>query len=795
LVASQRKMGARKKKSPSLLDDASWKAVPTTANLFGGEEGGFMCLEVMDDPEMMAQLYPGVYGKGGKRKGAGGDGASKRRKGDSPEEEEEEEKEESAGDGADTLEGGDDMAALMAKVAALEKKNKLLEKKMKKKEKKKAEIERKATAKKAGNPRKGEGNKTEQGELEEPLAQANDPQPLADISSWRPYDLHPHVGLALARLGFSHPTPVQAECIPAAVRDRRDIVGAAQTGSGKTLAFGIPIMQRILQDMEAPSRSGKADDGDDDVEDGGQAETSGTRTLTPMPIRALILAPTRELAMQVCKHLKAIGDVCGIGVVPIVGGLAATKQERLLRHHPAVVVATPGRLWDLMKQGEKHLVDMRQLSFFVIDEADRMMQHGQYVELSSILDHINSNQSEYTPQPDEVDVPAVPELEATESMEAEMKAPERPPQIYVFSATLTLPQELRRRLRKGGGGAGGNSATLEGLMDKLVFRSKPKIVDLTGERKVADKVQEAYVDTAEEDRDDVLYYLLAAHPGSTIIFANAISTIRRLAALLRLLGLPAAPLHAGMQQRARLKALDRFASGQVTVLVASDVAARGLDVRGVRCVVHYQLPASVDIYVHRSGRTARAEEDGLAVCFVCPKERGRFIALQRALNRDPPPEFPIDGNLMPAVRARVRLAVRLDDLERRQTKAKKDTDWAVRTARELDIELDEEPELGEDDQGKDNNRKKKKKACCAPAAPAISPLPLSLWQSFPWTHSLYGCGTKLRRCVSMRAPAPALGVDGPCILSQGSSVAQATGYVHHAKRASENVCLCIDAKL
>ena len=128
-----------------------------------------------------------------------------------------------------------------------------------------------------------------------------------------------------------------------------------------------------------------------------------------------------------------------------------------------------------------------------------------------------------------------------------------------------------------------------------------------------------------------------------------------------------------------------------------------------RCVVHYQLPASVDIYVHRSGRTARAGADGLAVSLIVPKERGRFLALQKALDRDPPPEFPVDAQLMPGIRERVKLAVRLDELERRQKKARNEMDWAERTARELEIDLDEASDLGDDDQEADGGRKKKKK--------------------------------------------------------------------------------------
>ncbi|EFN53172.1 hypothetical protein CHLNCDRAFT_25981 [Chlorella variabilis] len=382
------------------------------------------------------------------------------------------------------------------------------------------------------------------------------------------------------------------------------------------------------------------------------------------PLRALILAPTRELALQVCEHLQAVGKGCGIWVVPIVGGISALKQERLLAKHPEVVVATPGRLLDLMRAGHAHLTHLSRLSFLVIDEADRMVQQGHYGELSSILGAIPRRQQQARLQ------------------------------TFVFSATLTLPASLRRRLRKGGGGASGSS-DLDSLMDKIPFRGKPKIVDLTSQRRLADKVEEAYLACGEDERDEYLYCLLTKHPGRTIVFVNAISSVRRLGAILKLLGVKALPLHAGMQQRQRLRALDRFKADPTAVLVATDVAARGLDVKDVRCVIHYQLPASVDVYVHRSGRTARAEAEGVAVALVTPKENARFLALLRAMNRGEPPEFPLDTSLLPAVRRRVRLAVRLDALERRQSKDKAERSWRQQHAEQLGIELSEEESEGE----------------------------------------------------------------------------------------------------
>lgn len=254
-------------------------------------------------------------------------------------------------------------------------------------------------------------------------------------------------------------------------------------------------------------------------------------------------------------------------------------------------------------------------------------------------------------------------------------------------------------------------------MDKVPFRTangaKPKIVDLTSDRKLADKVQESHIRCPESERDEYLYCLLNTHPGRTIVFVNAISSVRRLGAILKVLSLPVVTLHAEMQQRQRLKALDRFKEDSNGILVATDVAARGLDIKDVQCVIHYQLPASVDVYVHRSGRTARADAEGIAIALVTPKESQRFSALLRALKREEEsPEFPIDMSIMPAVKKRVALAVQLDKLQRVESKAKAEKTWKQQHAEALDIILssDEEDALSDGDGGKIRGKRVGKKA-------------------------------------------------------------------------------------
>jgi ATP-dependent RNA helicase DDX24/MAK5 len=236
-----------------------------------------------------------------------------------------------------------------------------------------------------------------------------------DISNWLEFDLHPKLLRALQDLGFTQPTAIQQECLNPAVKGRCDIIGASQTGSGKTLAFGLPILQRLLaqQDQEAEEgSSGSEEDGEEDGEGGRektaeekedeeddpfaniQDEFGRTGSKAGMKLdrrrkalRALIIAPTRELAMQVCDMITSVARHTTISVVPVVGGMSLQKQTRLLRRRPEIVVATPGRLWELMNgQGHEHFVDLGRLSFLVLDEADRMVEKGHFAELASIID-------------------------------------------------------------------------------------------------------------------------------------------------------------------------------------------------------------------------------------------------------------------------------------------------------------------------------------------------------------------------------------------------------------------------
>ena len=540
-----------------------------------------------------------------------------------------------------------------------------------------------------------------------------------DVSAWFEFDLHPLLLRAIQDAGFTTPSPIQRECLPPAMKGRCDVIGAAQTGSGKTLAFALPILHRLLsQGIGLPDEHG--DDDEEDNDDDGRRAARVAREVVPDALRALVVAPTRELALQVCAMMRAVAVYTKIDVCPVVGGMSKEKQERLLNRKPAVIVATPGRLWDTMQSGHPHVTELGALSFFVLDEADRMVERGHFRELTSIIENIpqppkvkqRSGKTSSAVKEDEEDAVDVALFAADAARQKALDL--RPSQMldrqtFVFSATLTVPDSVRRKLRKGkppssmktkksGAPTVAQSGSLESLMECVPFYSKVKLVDLTTkERKggaVATSIAESALECTEEDRDSLLYYLLSAHPGMTIVFVNAISCLRRVVALLKILNVPVEGLHAGMQQRMRLKALDRFKgalkNGKHSVLVATDVAARGLDVKGVELVIHYQIPRSADTYIHRSGRTGRADQRGAAVSLVTPKERAQYYALLKSLNRDGPLDaFPVAEETLIEASRRLAVARKIDRLAHAKKKTKADKEWRRTNAEELGIILSE----------------------------------------------------------------------------------------------------------
>ena len=249
-------------------------------------------------------------------------------------------------------------------------------------------------------------------------------------------------------------------------------------------------------------------------------------------LRSLILTPTRELAVQIKNHIEAIAKYTDIKVVVIVGGMASQKQIRQLDQAPEIVVATPGRLWDLIQEGHPHLNKVRDINYLAIDETDRMMEKGHFEELQNLLELIN---------------------------EDETKKKKR--QTFVFSATLSLVHELPKHLsQKKGAKQITSEEKLKQLMAMIGVKSRPKIVDLSRKIGTAETLTESRIHCATTEKDIYLYYFLQQHPGRTMVFCNSIDCVRRLVNLFELMWTEPLGLHAQMHQRQRLKNLERFAA-------------------------------------------------------------------------------------------------------------------------------------------------------------------------------------------------------------------------------------------
>ncbi|KAK3025664.1 hypothetical protein RJ639_041956, partial [Escallonia herrerae] len=534
----------------------------------------------------------------------------------------------------------------------------------------------------------------------------------ADYYAWNELRLHPLLMKSIYRLKFKEPTPIQGACVPAAahqgkvglmtykvlhqvmtmLRDAhlgqsvlQDVFGAAETGSGKTLAFGLPILQRLLDEREKIDRM-IAEDREADAK------------IAPSSVlRALIITPTRELALQVTDHLKEIAKGTNVRVVPIVGGISTLKQERLMKARPEIVVGTPGRLWELISGGEAHLVELHSLSFFVLDEADRMIENGHFHELQSIIDMLPVNSGSLDGH-----------SQNTQNCVTVSNFQRKKRQTLVFSATIALSADFRKKLKGGSLKSKPNDGlnSIETLSERAGMKANAAIVDLTNTSIVARRLEESFIQCREEDKDAFLYYILSVHgQGRTIVFCTSIAALRHVSSLLVTLGIKVCTLHAQMQQRARLKAIDRFRGDENGKLLATDVAARGLDIPGVRTVVHYQLPHAAEVYVHRSGRTARASADGCSIALISPNDTSKFAALCKSFSKESFQQFPVETSYMPEVFRRLSLARQIDKIERKASQENANKRWFERNAESVELVVEDE-----DSEEERVNRHKKKKA-------------------------------------------------------------------------------------
>ena len=532
---------------------------------------------------------------------------------------------------------------------------------------------------------------------------------LDQKSEWDGYDLHISLIKALCEKGFKTPTSIQKEVIPAAIEDRRDILAAAETGSGKTLAFGLPMLNGIIRGNNRNSSATQSasnedidendkeenklsdnellesdfEDMSDDEEQSGcvkvvnnvkfdfEIELDAANKLNvdnpknpeiQKRLKALVLTPTRELAIQVKDHLVAAAKYTDVHVAVVVGGMAPQKQARILKRCPEIVVATPGRLWDLIDQGEPHLQGVTNLKYLAIDETDRMLEKGHFDELLKLLELINTNKVGVSKR-----------------------------QNFVVSATLSLVHDLPKHLKhKRNKKQLTSDEKLKEIMSLIGVRPNPKIVDITSKAATAEALIESQIRCSLAEKDQFLYYFFTQHPGRTLVFCNSIDCVRRLVNLFQILQCEPLGLHAQMQQRQRLKNLDRFTSNPTAVLIATDVAARGLDIKDVQHVIHYQVPRTAESYVHRSGRTARAQKEGLSVIMIEPGESTTYKKTCFTLGRkDELPIFPTDNSIFSIVKQRVQVAREVDKLQLVTKKEEISKSWMKKMADDAELEYSE----------------------------------------------------------------------------------------------------------
>ncbi len=344
---------------------------------------------------------------------------------------------------------------------------------------------------------------------------------------------------ALAEEGYTTPTPIQEQAIPILL-DRRDLLGCAQTGTGKTAAFAIPILQ-LLNNERSQSTGG------------------------PRRIKTLILTPTRELAIQIEESFQAYGRHLNLRSTVIFGGVSQHAQVNTLKAGIDILIATPGRLLDLMNQG---FVNLRDVQFFVLDEADRMLDMGFIHDVKKVI----------------------------------AKLPTRRQTLF-FSATM--PPDVAK------------------LADTIL--NNPAKVEVTPISSTADTIEQALYFVGKENKRKLLALILDDKTvKSALVFARTKHGADKVVKDLLSSGFKAEAIHGNKSQNARQRALSNFKSGETRVLVATDIAARGIDVDELSHVINYELPNIPETYVHRIGRTGRAGHDGIALSF-CDEEETEFL--------------------------------------------------------------------------------------------------------------------------------------------------------------------------
>jgi superfamily II DNA/RNA helicase len=400
------------------------------------------------------------------------------------------------------------------------------------------------------------------------------------IMTFEALGLHTSVLKALEAAGYTAPTPVQAQAVPAGI-EGRDLLVSSQTGSGKTAAFMLPALHKFASQGEQQSNSGKTPN-----QTAQSARARGDRPrFTPAQPKMLVLTPTRELALQVTEATDKYGTFMRrVKAVSILGGMPYPKQMQLLSRNPEILVATPGRLIDHMDSGK---IDFSQLEILVLDEADRMLDMGFIEDIEKIV----------------------------------AKTPETR-QTMLFSATLDgMVGSMARRITK-----------------------DPQVIQIAGSATRHENIQQRvhFVDDLSHKNRLLDHLLRDASMDQAVVFTATKRDADMIADRLTIAGFAAAALHGDMHQGARNRTLNGMRRGDVRILVATDVAARGIDVPGITHVVNYDLPKFPEDYVHRIGRTGRAGRNGTAVSLVNHAESMHVRRIER-FTKQPIPVDVVEG--------------------------------------------------------------------------------------------------------------------------------------------------------
>ncbi len=355
------------------------------------------------------------------------------------------------------------------------------------------------------------------------------------------FDLDPAILRGIADMGFEEPSPIQAECIPLVLRGE-DVIGQAQTGTGKTAAFGIPVLERI-----DPRRR---------------------------EVQSLILAPTRELAIQVSEEMRKIGRPKRVRTLHIYGGQSIGRQIKALQQGVHVVIGTPGRILDHLRRGT---LNLSQVEIMVLDEADEMLDMGFIDDIESVMKYLPRHR-----------------------------------QLLLFSATM--PPAIRQLAQK--------------------YMRKPRYVTVSRGEVTVPVIEQAYYRVLESNKLEALCRVLDSEDiDLAILFCRTKKGVDELAEALQARGYLAGGLHGDLPQQQRDRVMNAFRGKEIELLVATDVAARGIDVGSVSHVINYDIPQDTESYVHRIGRTGRAGKTGVALTLVTPREMKQLRSIEEEIHQ------------------------------------------------------------------------------------------------------------------------------------------------------------------